>query len=147
MASGYVTRTISPNSLEGRRVQRDIYAESNGSALSMLAYLALRATTKSGRFEAGCCATVMRRAAPWPETSFFALCATKDMPSRHVRRVASRLSSPPLAPGTKTAYAVHEMPSLREGYTKYQRKFCYNPRHESANDISRRVLRHSWRNL
>ena len=39
---------------------------------------AFRATTKSGRVEAGCCATLMRRAAPWPETS-----------SRHVRRVAA----------------------------------------------------------
>ena len=59
--------------------------------------LALRATTKSGRVEAGCCATLMRRAAPWPETS-----------SRHVRSVASRLSSPPLAPDTNAASAAHE---------------------------------------
>ncbi len=46
----------------------------------MLGYLALRATTKSGGVEAGCCATLMLRDAPWLETS-----------SRHVRRVASRL--------------------------------------------------------
>ena len=68
---------------------------------------ALRATTKSGGVEAGCCATVMRRAAPWPETSSSALCATEDKSSRHVRRVASRLSSPPLAPDTNAASAAH----------------------------------------
>ena len=56
----------------------------------MYACFALRATTKAGDVEAGCCATVMRRAALWLETSY-----------RHVRRVASRLSSPPLAPDTK----------------------------------------------
>ena len=69
--------------------------------------MALRATTKSGRVEAGCCATLMRRAAPWPETSSFALCAAEDKSSRHVRRVASRLPSPPLAPDTNAASAAH----------------------------------------
>ena len=73
----------------------------------MLACLALRATTNNGRVEAGCCATLMRRAASWPETS-----------SRHVRRVASRLPSPPLASVTNAASAAHEQPSLRYGCTK-----------------------------
>ena len=82
-------------------VQREFYAESNVSVLLMQAYFALRATTNSGRVEAGCCATLMRRAAPWPETSSSALCAMEDKSSRHVRRVASRLPSPPLAPVTK----------------------------------------------
>ena len=74
---------------------------------------ALRATTKSGRVEAGCCAALMRRAAPWPETA-----------SRHVRRVASRLPSPPLAPVTNAASAAHEQPSLRSGCTKATGSAC-----------------------
>ena len=79
------------------RVHRDIYAEASVSSTLMLGYRALRATTKAGSVEAGCCATLMRRAAPWLETS-----------SRHVRRVASRLSSPPLEPDTNAASAAHE---------------------------------------
>ena len=51
---------------------------------------ALRATTNAGRVEAGCCATLMRGVALGLETA-----------SRPVRRSASRLLSPPLAPGTK----------------------------------------------
>ena len=51
---------------------------------------ALRATTNAGRVEAGCCATLMRGVALGLETA-----------SRPVRRSASRLLSPPLAPDTK----------------------------------------------
>ena len=59
--------------------------------------MALRATTKAGGIEAGCCATLMCRAALWLETS-----------SRHVLRATSRHMSSPLAPDTKTASAAHE---------------------------------------
>ena len=51
---------------------------------------ALRATTNAGRVEAGCCATLMRGVALELEHA-----------SRPVRRSASRLLSPPLAPDTK----------------------------------------------
>ena len=93
------------------RVQRVFYVEASVSSTFMPGCLALRATTKADAVEAGCCATLMRRVARWPETS-----------SHHVRHVTSRLLSPPLASDTNAAFAAHE--KARKGIVGLCRHGC-----------------------